>query len=338
MRYPSFLKDNQTVGILATSCGNNVNPYRSRCQAAIKNFSNLGYKIKKGHRLFRNNNAVSGPHELRADDFNKFYKNKNIDFIISTGGGEIMLGMLPFIDFEKIKKLPPKYFMGFSDNTNLTFTLTTICDVATIYGPSFNSFCYESFDNHTLNAYKLIKGEISSIDSSKFYEGPLSYKKRLPLEKPLLLDEVKWQSLSGQNEEFTGRIIGGCLDVIISLCGSKFDNVSSFIEKYKDDGIIWYFDNCDLSSVGLYRALFQLKHSNYFKHVKGIVFGRMGNDNTPFDYSFIQAIKDSISDLNIPIIYDTDISHKGPAMPIINGSIAKVSYFDNKGKIEFFLK
>ena len=37
MKYPKFLSDNNTIGILATSCGSNVNPYRIRTQQAIKN-------------------------------------------------------------------------------------------------------------------------------------------------------------------------------------------------------------------------------------------------------------------------------------------------------------
>ena len=50
------------------------------------------------------------------------------------------------------------------------------------------------------------------------------------------------------------------------------------------------------------------------------------------------CIKDMIiSKLNIPIIYDADISHKSPSMPIINGSIANISVKDGKGKIEFEL-
>ena len=86
MKYPQFLKDNATIGLIATSCGSNKNPYRIRTQVGIKKFIEKGYKIKKGHRLFLNKNAVSGPHTLRASDFNKMYKNKNIDFIWSTGG------------------------------------------------------------------------------------------------------------------------------------------------------------------------------------------------------------------------------------------------------------
>ena len=52
-----------------------------------------------------------------------------------------------------------------------------------------------------------------------------------------------------------------------------------------------------------------------------------------------QAIKDSvIANLNVPIIYDADISHKGPCMTIINGAIATVESKDGKGSICFELK
>ena len=35
-------------------------------------------------------------------------------------------------DFEKIRQEEPKWFMGYSDNTNLLFLLATLCDTAGI--------------------------------------------------------------------------------------------------------------------------------------------------------------------------------------------------------------
>jgi len=43
-------------------------------------------------------------------------------------------------------------------------------------------------------------------------------------------------------------------------------------------------------------------------------------------------------DRNIPIIYDTDITHKSPCMTIINGAIATITVKDGKGTISFDLK
>ena len=52
-----------------------------------------------------------------------------------------------------------------------------------------------------------------------------------------------------------------------------------------------------------------------------------------------EALNDSvISNLNIPIIYDADISHKGPTMTIINGAIAEIEVNNGKGCIKLELK
>ena len=339
MRYPEFLKDNGTIGLIATSCGNNKNPYRLRTQEGIKYFENLGYKIKKGHRLFRQHNAVSGPHTLRADDFNKMYKNKHVDLIWSTGGGEIMMGMLPYVDFNKIKKLPPKYFAGFSDNTNLTFTLTTLCDVATLYLPGIGHFASNPLPINAYEYLSMLQGKKLSYDSYEFYFGEKSRENKVddPIATHIYLDEVIYKTIDGNNTSISGRLIGGCIDVLVCLVGTPFDKVSQFVEKYKDDGIIWYFDVCDLNSCGLYRALFQLEQAGWFKYIKGFVFGRQGNYEI-LDYSFVDVMKDCLAKYDVPIIYDVDITHVSPTLPIINGAYANISCTDGKGHFEFILK
>ena len=45
-----------------------------------------------------------------------------------------------------------------------------------------------------------------------------------------------------------------------------------------------------------------------------------------------------VSKLGFPIIYDADVSHKGPCLTIINGAIATIECKDGKGKIKFELK
>ena len=59
-----------------------------------------------------------------------------------------------------------------------------------------------------------------------------------------------------------GRTIGGCLDVLIALVGTRFDKTKSFIEKYKEDGFIWYLESFNLPElVALTLALLQLRGS-----------------------------------------------------------------------------
>ena len=38
---------------------------------------------------------------------------------------------------------------------------------------------------------------------------------------------------------FSGRMIGGCLDILQVLCGTGFDRTGDFLKKYDADGIIY---------------------------------------------------------------------------------------------------
>ena len=77
-----------------------------------------------------------------------------------------------------------------------------------------------------------------------------------------------------------------------------------------------------------------MKIAGYFENCKGIIFGRPLFVKEEYDMSFEMAIKESIGNLDIPIIYDADIGHLAPQIPIINGGIIEVISKDGKGTIE----
>jgi muramoyltetrapeptide carboxypeptidase LdcA involved in peptidoglycan recycling len=77
----------------------------------------------------------------------------------------------------------------------------------------------------------------------------------------------------------------------------------------------------------------------YFKYCKGIILGRFGVESSNLGYNLKDCLNDSIlKELNIPVIYDADISHKAQCLPILVGSIAKVSCIKDKGTIGFEMK
>ena len=64
--------------------------------------------------------------------------------LFKLGGGELMCEILEYLDFEKLKSLNPKWFLGYSDNTNFTFLQTILCDTVSIYGPMRRCIRYET--------------------------------------------------------------------------------------------------------------------------------------------------------------------------------------------------
>ena len=337
MKYPSFLKNNDLIGVPAPSGGASDDFKRNKYKNADKYFKDHGYRTLLSKNINKDYRGRSADKRKRANELNDMFKSKDIDLILCAAGGEFLVEILPYVDFELLKK-NPKFVCGFSDPTGILYPITTKYDIATIYGNNFSSFGEDTFYDCHYDFLKIISGEKLKEESYPLYEEE-RLEKVTGLEGLNLTEEVYWKSLDNKKVDIKGRIIGGCFDLIAELIGTKYDGIDEFNEKYKDDGIIWYFDNCELSMEEVIRTLWKMNEFGYFKHTKGVIFGRFGIEISYNDYDVKSCLEDStLNELNIPIIYDADISHKGPSLTIINGSIAHVICDKGKGKIEFELK
>jgi muramoyltetrapeptide carboxypeptidase LdcA involved in peptidoglycan recycling len=139
--------------------------------------------------------------------------------------------------------------------------------------------------------------------------------------------------------QISGRLIGGCLDVLQHLVGTKFDRVKEFNTRYGTDGIIWFFEACDLNVMGIQTALWQLRQAGWIdENCRGIIFGRPANPNSLWDTDLPTAYIQALDGLNIPVIYDLDIGHCPPCWTLISGSFATVTKHQNQAKISYQLK
>ena len=41
-------------------------------------------------------------------------------------------------------------------------------------------------------------------------------------------------------------LLGGCMDCLVNLTGTKYDKVVEFTERYREDGIVWFLEACDI--------------------------------------------------------------------------------------------
>lgn len=337
MKYPKFINKGDVIGIIAPSAGAYSDQKKNKFKNAKKNLEEKGFKVKTSNYLYNDEKGRSTTKFNRAKEINDISKNNNIDFVLSATGGDFCIETLPYINFEDLSNCN-KFVAGFSDPTCILFPLTTKYDVATIYGQNFSPFGMEKLHKSQEDFINIITGKSLEEESYESYEN--SYQESVTgLEYYNLDKKVLWKILDNKDVLVTGRIIGGCLDIISELSSTKYDGTKTFIEKYKNDGIIWYFDNCELSCDATIRVLWKLKELGYFKYTKAIIFGRFGREESIYGYTTKTCLEDSVlSELNIPIIYDTDITHKSPCLTIINGSIATISVKNNKGKIKFELK
>lgn len=247
--------------------------------------------------------------------------------------------MLDYIDWEELKKYEPKWLQGYSDNTVLTFLLPTLLDTACIYGPTIKDFGMRKLHKSLEDSIKIMEGQEIIQESFEKCETVEWKNREDPYEEYDLQNKVQWKSLQNEPElNFKGRSIGGCLDVIINLIGTKYDKVKEYTEKYKEDGIVWFLEVFEMSTPQVFLHLWQLKNAGYFENCKGIILGRPLMIREDYEITYEETIKDALKDLNIPIIYDADIGHVAPQMPIVSGGIIEVNYKEGKGKIKNYFE
>ncbi len=434
MRYPKFLQTGGKIAFVAPSFGCATEPYKSGFQRAQKRLQEQGFGLELGPNCYAGTGVgISNAPDKCGEELTEYYCNKTGDCIISCGGGELMCEILDHVDFGRIGEADPKWYMGYSDNTNMTFLLATLCDTASIYGPCASSFGMEPLHQSLADALALLQGkklvmegygewELESLkdeehpfvpynltetsvikyilpdgrtnieslaqkrqeagteevhsgkgqsvmteeglsgkeQSAEAEEVHLGKEQSIGIEEGLSgkgqstgTEEVRSEERQraeteanpaghDQNVEidFSGRLLGGCVDCLINLLGTEYDRVREFTERYKDDGIIWFLEACDLNLMGIRRAMWQMEHAGWFQYCKGFLIGRprTGMKAEEFGIDHYQAACEMIRKYNVPVMMDLDIGHLPPMMPLICGSMAQVVSDGRKYRVEMNLR
>lgn len=331
MKRPPYLKQGDCIAMVAPSFGVTTEPYATRYEAAKKNLMRLGYSIDEGPNVHRADGVVaSASPEERAQEIMDALSG-DFPLVLSVGGGELMNEMVPFLDFKKIRSLSPKWYMGFSDNTWLTFLLTTLCDWETIYGPCAPSFYERPLRAGQLDAIKMLRGKrefwgYPKWEKPNFAKQSEPKKERPPLWKarynsPKIITPFAYQA------PMKGMLLGGCLDILLCICGTYLDQVKAFCKKQRT-GVIWYLEACDLNVLSIRRGLTQLKEAGWFDTATGFLIGRplAAYEDNYMGVDRIRAVTDVLEEWDVPILLDVDLGHLAPALPFRNGAMATISY------------
>lgn len=383
MKYPDFLREGGTIGFVAPSFGCATEPYRSAFTHALNRFQKLGFNVVTGPNCFADQGiGISNTPRACGGELNHYYCGKECDVLISCGGGELMCEVVPWMDFERMKGVQPKWYMGYSDNTNFTFLLATICDTAAIYGPCAASFGMEPWHPSLQDAFDLLRGVSDRVHGYDLWEKEKLRDEEHPMEPYHVTERTQlrivvpdsgnsigeggFRSQAGTGESantdvengiadnrkdehpeesfkgtldrevvscvhpvvetsFEGRLIGGCMDCLVTLLGTRFDQVREFNSRYKEDGIIWFLESCDLNVMGIRRAVWQMKNAGWFEYVRGFLIGRpLCYGEEAFGIDQYRAVTDLIGEYGVPIVMDVDIGHLPPMMPMVCGATAEV--------------
>ena len=229
MNYPEKLKKGDTIGICAPSAGVAKPEKMIRLEPAIKQLKDLGYKVIETDSVRKDERGRSASAEIRAKEFMELMENDDVKLIIFASGGDFLCEMIDYLDFDKLKKIQPKWLQGYSDITGISFLFNTILDVPTMYCQTVKDYAMKPLHKSLTDALKIESGEEIIQKSFELFEKPF-YSDNTTIENidpcaPYnLTEKVKWKNICGGNViKIKGRSIGGCLDCIQNFIGTKYD-------------------------------------------------------------------------------------------------------------------
>lgn len=272
-----------------------------------------GFKVKNGLLYGKQDAYRSGSIKERAEEFNNLLYDDEIKVIMSSIGGFVTNSILPYIDYDYLKK-HPKIIIGYSDTTALLLAIYKNTGLVTFYGPalaaSFGEF--PPFVDFTYDRFK----EMLCTDITVPYSFPIP---------PMWTDEfISWKDQKNSKKgrendwicvnkgECRGRLIGGNLNTMYGIFGTEY------MPDIKEGDILFIEDSLKNAST-IERSFSLLKLAGVFDKVSGIILGKHelfddeGSGKQPYE-----ILLEVLDGAKIPSLADFDCCHTHPmlTMPI----------------------
>ena len=328
MRYPSTIKSEQKVGITAPSSG--VGDDIESFEKSLNQLKKAKFGLAETENV-RSLESPSSSANQRAKEFMQLWTDEHVGFILSASGGDFLEEMLPYLDWDKIEEVP-KWVQGYSDNTGILFPLTTKCDIATIYGPNAGAFDMTNLHSSLEVTLEYMKGNFVNQNSYEKYQqgwgdGIDGYD----------LNRVVEYKLPNGNINVTGRVLGGCLDILKDLKGTPYEDVKGFVQRYKEDGMVWYFDIFAMKAEDVAHTIWSMKQAGWFETTKAIIVGRVCFPSTMMDMTYEDAFL-RVFGKEMPIVTGADVGHVKPIWTMVNGAMCHLQCADGKGSIRQWME
>lgn len=337
--FPKPLRPGDLIAITAPSSGV-AGAALARLDLVLEHLRVRGYRVTEGKCLRSEQKSASAPRQERADELNRFLNDPDVSAIFPPWGGELASEILEKLDFEGLSRATPKWLLGFSDISTLQLPLTLISGWATAHGPNLMDLAPTQTDALTTGTLTVLE---STLDSPVEQGSSVMFQKQwtdfaVRVDAPLnLTEQTVWRRLDGSKEpvSFRGRLIGGCLDTIAWLAGTRFGDVPSFVRRHRSQGVILYLENVEMAPPGLVRALLALRRHGWFDGLAGLMIGRNAGPtpDSPTSLSYAEALHSVLGDVPYPVLCDVDIGHQPPQFTLINGAVAQVNFAKGSGSI-----
>lgn len=306
------LRPGQGIGVFSSSSPISAT-VPVRYERGKKYLEEKGYRVIDGSLYGKQDYYRSGTITDRAREFNELLYREDVQVLMASIGGNNTNSILPYIDYEYLKK-HPKIIIGYSDTTALLLAVYAKTGLVTFYGPALASSFGElpSFVDMTYESFEQIL--CGKAQPPYIYPQP-----------PYWTDEfIDWSSQNrekarSKNEWLCvqpgiaqGRLIGGNLNTMEGFFGTEY------MPEIKQGDILLLEDSLK-DACTIERSFSLMKLAGVFDRVGGIILGKHekfddnGSGRRPHE-----ILKEVLGDTEIPVLAEFDCCHTHPmlTMPI----------------------
>ncbi len=278
------------------------------------------------------------PRQVRLRAWMDALLDDEIDAVLPPWGGDEAIELLEGMDWSRLAQVRPKWILGYSDISTLLVPLLLEAGWASAHGPNLMDLVPAQRDPLSARTLDWLSGETPLVQrSSSHYQTAFVDWRRHP-GAPFVLDQPTLvATLDGRPLKARGRLIGGCIDTLMSLIGTRFLDVPRFLREHADDGVIVFLENCDLSPPSLLRALTHMRMAGFFAGVSAVLVGRtQAKETSAADQEAV--LRRVFEGLPAPVVHGADVGHQPPQWTLIEGALATLEVEGGAAVIEQSLR
>ncbi len=348
MNKPKHLSRGDKVAIVSMSSGILGEKFvKHELDLGVQRLEELGLIPVFMDNTLKGLDFLSQHPEARAADLKQAFADTEIKAVICAIGGEDTFRTLPYLlsDEEFIRNVNahPKIFMGFSDTTTNHLMFQKL-GLNTFYGPALLTD-FAEFEPEMLPYTKTaINYLFKTCDTHEIISSDTWYKDRKDFSpaavgslREAVFENKGYELLQGKNNA-TGKLLGGCLDVLAYLAGIIDTDHKHYSELTKINTEYPVFPTLsewtdkimfiETSEVAMLPANFEkiikkFKELKIFEVVAGVIVGKPIDEIFYEDYKTI--LKQELAEYNIPVLYNLNFGHSYPRNIIPYGATATIN-------------
>jgi muramoyltetrapeptide carboxypeptidase LdcA involved in peptidoglycan recycling len=325
IRYPAPLRPGDTIGVTAPSSGV-PDDLRPRLDAGVARLRERGYDVRLGECLGADR-VVSATRQRRAAELVAMFRDPEVRAVVPPWGGELAIDLLGEIDWAELADLEPTWLVGYSDISTLQLPLLTRAGWASIHGSCLMETPYDQPEGllHWLDlATATGTASLTQRSPGVFRgEGRDDWQGDPEVSEQTLPDTGSWQLVGGGGLDVSGRLVGGCVEVLSPLAGTPWGDVAAFGEQHAGEGLVVLLEAAGHGAYDVCRELHGLRMAGWFEQATAILVGRTGAPDE-VDLTQHDAVRDALGGLDLPIVLDVEVGHVYPHAPLVLGAPTRV--------------